>query len=103
MRQLTGFLALTTAVAYLWQRAAWYRAVIVMSAVPIALTANITRVMLTGYIMHFFTPEYALGTFHTVEGLLMMGFGLLLLNVECWVLDRFDRPAREARDPEEFS
>jgi exosortase len=91
MRQLTGFLALTTAVAYFWRRPPWYRAVIVMSAVPIALTANITRVLLTGYIMHFFTPEYALGTFHTVEGLLMMGFGLLLLNLECWGLDQINR------------
>ena len=32
-----------------------------------------------------------MGTFHTVEGLLMMGFGLLLLNLECWVLDQFSR------------
>jgi exosortase len=91
MRQLTGFLALTTAVAYLSRRPAWYRAVIIFSAVPIALTANITRVMLTGYIMHFLNPEYALGTFHTVEGLLMMGFGLLLLNAECWMLDQVSR------------
>lgn len=90
MRQLTGFLALTTAVAYLSRQPAWYRAVIIFSAVPIALTANITRVMLTGYIMHF-NPEYALGAFHTIEGLLMMGFGLLLLNLECWVLDRIGR------------
>ncbi len=102
MRQLTGFLALTTAVAYLSRRAAWYRVVIIVSAVPIALFANITRVLLTGYIMHFFTPEYALGTFHTIEGLLMMGFGLLLLNLECWVLDRFDRriDASDGRIPE---
>jgi exosortase len=89
MRQLTGFLALTTAVAYLSSRPVWYRAVIIVSAVPIALTANITRVVLTGYIMHFSNPEFAMGTFHTVEGLLMMGFGLLLLQVECWILDQF--------------
>lgn len=104
MRQLTGFLALTTAVAYLSRRPTWYRAVIIVSGVPIALVANIARVLLTGYIMHFFKPEYALGTFHTIEGLLMMGFGLLLLNVECRVLDQFDRRARDAggrRDPEE--
>jgi exosortase len=106
MRQLTGFLALTTAVAYLWRRPAWYRAVIVLSAVPIALTANITRVLLTGYIMHFLPPKYALGTFHTVEGLLMMGFGLVLLNLECWLLDRLDGlrcESYESRVAEEFS
>jgi exosortase len=88
MRQLTGFLALTTAVAYWTTRPAWYRVVIVVSALPIALSANIARVMLTGYIMHFVNPEFALGTYHTLEGLLMMGFGLLMLQVECWVLDQ---------------
>jgi exosortase len=95
MRQLTGFLALTAAVAYLSRRPPWYRAVIVASALPIALSANIARVVLTGYIMHFVNPQYALGTFHTLEGLLMMGFGLLLLNAECWVLDRVSRGDRE--------
>jgi exosortase len=91
MRQLTGFLALTAAVAYLSARPIWYRTVIVVSALPVALTANIARVVLTGYIMHFVNPQYASGTFHTLEGLLMMGFGLLVLQVECWVMDRLDR------------
>ncbi len=56
MRQLTGFLALTAAVAYWTKRPPWYRVVIVISALPIALSANIARVMLTGYIMHFVNP-----------------------------------------------
>jgi exosortase len=98
MRQMTGFLALTTAVAYLSTRPLWYRAVIILSALPIAMTANIARVLLTGYIMHYLNPQFALGTYHTLEGLLMMGFGLLLLNSECWILDQVcrlvsDRPA----------
>ncbi len=88
MRQLTGFLALSTAVAWLIGRPGWYRAMIVIFALPIALSANIARVILTGYIMHFVNPEYASGAFHTVEGLLMMGFGLLLLQGVCWSLDR---------------
>ena len=87
MRQLTGFLALTTAVAYLTTRPVWYRVVIIVSALPIALSANIARVMLTGYIMHFVNPQFALGTYHTLEGLLMMGFGLFLLHCECSILD----------------
>ena len=86
MRQLTGFLALTTAVAYLTARPAWQRAALVASAVPVAMTANITRVTLTGWIMAY-DPHLAMGTFHTVEGLLMMGFGLSLLAAECWALN----------------
>jgi exosortase len=91
MRQLTGFLALTTAVAYLTTRPIWYRIVIMVSSLPIALSANIARVMLTGYIMHFVNPQFALGTYHTLEGLLMMGFGLFLLHCECSILDQIFR------------
>jgi exosortase len=88
MRQLTGFLALTAAVAYLTRRPSWYRGAVVVASVPIAITANIARVTLTGYIMYFVNPEYASGTFHTVEGLLMLGLGLSLLRVFCWLLDQ---------------
>ena len=87
MRQLTGFLALTTAVAYLARRPAWHRAVLVASAVPVAMTANAIRVTLTGYLMSY-DPRFGVGTFHTVEGLLMMGFGLAMLAAECWGLNR---------------
>ena len=102
MRQLTGFLALTTAVVYVWGRPWWYRVAIVISALPIALTANIARVILTGYIMHFLTPQFASGTFHTLEGLLMMGFGLLILNCECWILDQVSHyfDLRKPKKPE---
>jgi exosortase len=94
VRQLTGFLALTTAVAYLSTRPPWYRLVVILSAFPIALSANIARVVLTGLVMHFLNPQYASGAFHTLEGLLMMGFGLLLLNLECWVLQQISTPPR---------
>ena len=88
MRQLTGFLALTTAVAYLGTRPPWARALIVASSIPIAMTANVVRVTLTGWLMYRVDPRLAVGTFHTVEGLLMMGLGLALLAIECWLLDR---------------
>jgi len=89
MRQMTGFLALTSAVAYLTARPGWYRMIIVLAALPIALTANVARIVLTGYIMHFVNREYASGTYHTLEGILMMGFGLLLLNSVCSLLNQF--------------
>lgn len=104
MRQLTGFLALTAAVAYLSARPWWYRATVVASAMPIAITANVARVILTGYVMYFIDPHYASGTFHTVEGLLMMAFGLSLLRGGYWVLDqvaalvRVDAPAGSDTD-----
>jgi len=88
MRQLTGFLALTAAVAYLAPRPLWYRCIVVASSIPIAMTANIVRVTLTGLIMYSINPQYALGTYHTVEGLLLMLLGLGLLAAECWALNQ---------------
>jgi exosortase len=96
MRQMTGFLALAAAVAYLTTRPAWYKAIIILAALPIALTANVARVVLTGFTMHFVNPQYASGTYHTLEGILMMGLGLLLLNSLCSLLNllTFDPPPR---------
>ena len=62
------------------------------------MTANVARVTLTGYIMYFVNPQYASGTYHTLEGLLMMGFGLSLLRAECWVLDQVVDLARSSAD-----
>ena len=98
MRQLTGFLALTAAVAYLSTRPGWYRVILVAAAVPIAMTANMARVVLTGYIMHFVNPAYASGAYHTLEGMLMMGFGLLAAESVCLLLDQCFPPSRPAAD-----
>jgi len=100
MRQLTGFLALAAAVAYLCGRPAWYRIVVVASALPIALFANIMRIVITGYIMHFVNPAYAVGAYHTLEGILLMAFGLLLLNTVCAAMDLFlDQEPEPPKEP----
>ncbi len=88
MRQLTGFLALTTAWAYLSARPAWNRSLLIAASVPIAMTANVVRVTLTGVITNNFDPKYASGAFHTVEGLAMMALGLLMLATFSWALDQ---------------
>ena len=88
MRQLTGFLALTTAWAYLSARPTWHRGLLIASSIPIAMTANIVRVTLTGVVSHSFDPKYASGAFHTIEGLAMMGLGLLMLSTFSWMLDQ---------------
>lgn len=87
MRQLTGFLALATAVAWLTPRPFWARALLVISSIPIAMIANLVRVVFTGQIMFHFGSRYASGTFHTLEGLVMMGLGLILLSLEVWLIN----------------
>ena len=48
--------------------------------------------------MHFVNREYASGTYHTLEGILMMGFGLFLLNSVCSLFNQFC-PNRRDQDP----
>lgn len=89
MRQLTGFLALTAAVAYLSGRPIWYRVVLIASAIPVAMVANIARVIVTGLIMYYVDPNYAKGAWHTVEGMGLMMAGLALLQLEMTVMNLF--------------
>jgi exosortase len=88
MRQLTGFLALTTAWAYLSARPMANRVLLIASSIPIAMTANVVRVTMTGVVSHHLDPKYASGAFHTIEGLAMMGLGLLMLMTLSWLLDQ---------------
>lgn len=92
MRQLTGFLALATAVAWLTPRPFWARAILVLSSIPIAMMANLVRVVVTGEIMFHLGSRYASGSFHTLEGLVMMGLGLLMLSVEIWFINQLIAP-----------
>lgn len=87
MRQLTGFLALTAATAYLSGKPLWYRLILILSAVPVAMIANIARVIITGLIMYYVNPEYAKGAWHTVEGMALMVAGLGLLQLEMMILN----------------
>ncbi len=87
MRQLTGFLALTAAVAYLSGKPIWYRIILIASAIPVAMVANIARVIVTGMVMYHIDPNYAKGAWHTIEGMALMMAGLALLQLEMSVMN----------------
>jgi exosortase len=88
LRMLVIFFALSTAVAMISQRAWWERLLVVLSAVPIALIANITRITVTGILFQVAGAEIAEKVFHDLAGWLMMPFGLALLGIESWILSR---------------
>jgi len=68
MRSLVSLLAVSTVFAYFFQKKFLSRALIVCSAVPIAVFSNVVRIVLTGIIAHAFGQEYAQGVLHTVLG-----------------------------------
>jgi exosortase len=94
---LVTFFALSTAVALILQPSWLDRAVIVVSAVPIALVANIARITLTG-VVHVESGAAAGKFVHDHGGWLMMPLALALLWVELRYLARLF-PVTDPRQP----
>jgi exosortase/archaeosortase family protein len=88
LRMLVIFFALSTGVALLTRRPLWEKTLLVASAIPIALMANITRITATG-ILHELDVGSAVtnAVFHDLAGWLMMPLGLALLGIELTLLN----------------
>jgi exosortase len=92
LSMLMVFFALATAVAFLIDRPLWEKIVVVVSAVPIALVANIARISLTAIVFEWLGRDEANEFFHDWAGWFMMPlavlmfWGELLLVQWLWVL-----------------
>jgi exosortase len=95
LRMLVVFFALSTAMVLVLRRHWVDKALILASAVPIALVSNIFRVTVTGVMYEAGHSEMASTFFHDAAGWLMMPVGLGLLWVELKVLSYLfiDQPA----------
>ena len=87
VRSLLALVALAATYAYFTQTGRWRRAVLVASAVPIAVVANAARVAGTGLLAHMFGEEVALGFFHSFSGWLVFVAAFALLCLEGFVLN----------------
>jgi exosortase/archaeosortase family protein len=117
---LFTFIAMTTGVAMVIRRPWLDRAVIVASAVPIALIANVSRIVATGTLHELVDDRTANLIFHDLAGWLMMPLALGLMAIELELMSRLfvaptgvpstvavdaqgrpaDRPRRDGRKPE---
>jgi exosortase len=88
IRMLMSFFALTTALCFMVERAAWEKALIWISAPVIAVVANVLRITATGIAYEFGSERLAELIFHDLAGWLMMPVGLLLLWIELFLLAR---------------
>lgn len=70
----------------------WRSAILVGSAVPIAILTNAARVSGTGILSHYYGTRVADGFFHSFSGWAVYIVAFLLLFAVGWILDRF-RPA----------
>ncbi len=82
LRMLTIFVALSVALALIGSRAWWENAVIVASAIPIALIVNSVRITVTGLLYQIASSEVAEMVFHDLAGWFMMPMALGMLFLE---------------------
>ncbi|MCI0379610.1 MAG: exosortase/archaeosortase family protein [Gemmataceae bacterium] len=79
--------ALTFTAGILFKRPLWHKAVVILSAVPIAMLANVLRITLTGVLYEIWGGTAADVFFHDLAGWVMMPVALAILWFEFWILD----------------
>lgn len=96
LNMLVTFFALSVGVAVL-ARGSWpEKAILVATAAPIAVVANVVRITVTGLLFEANRGELARAVFHDLAGWLMMPIGLTLLLAELFVMSRAVVPAGRA-------
>jgi exosortase len=97
---LFTFIAMSAGVALVVRRPALDRAVILLSAAPIAVAVNVLRIATTGVLHRVASHELADRVFHDLAGWLMMPAALGLMAAELWLLSRLlVEPAPAAANP----
>jgi exosortase len=86
LSMVTTFFALATAVALVVRRPWLDKAVILLSAAPIAVAANVARIAATALAQEWFGREIGQHVFHDLAGWLMMPLALALLWLELRLL-----------------
>lgn len=97
LRMLVLFIALATGMALVIERKTWEKALLVLSAVPIAVAANVTRITVTAALHEWVGSEIADLVFHDLAGWLMMPLALTLLWLELALLSRLLIAPQESR------
>jgi exosortase len=87
--------------AWLGSYAAWRSAVLVASAVPIAIITNAARVSGTGILARYYGTKVADGFFHEFSGWVVYIVAFLMLFALGWLLDRAGRVVGRTRGAKE--
>lgn len=86
LSMLITLIALATAVAIVIERPLGDRVVLVLSSIPVALIANVARIVLTAVLQETMGGEESISFHHDLAGWVMIPFALLLYWLELQVL-----------------
>lgn len=79
IRSLMSLFTVAVIYGYFLERKNWRRTVLALSAIPIAVAANVARIFGTGLCVQYWDPAKALGFFHEFQGWLMFLVSLVCL------------------------
>jgi len=97
IRSLVSLVTLAAIYGYAVSSMKWLRVALVLAAVPIAVVANSLRIVVTGLLVQYWSPDKAEGFFHSFSGLLMFLASLAMLFVLQQALVRGYRGRRRSR------
>ncbi len=86
LRMLTAFMVVAATLAFLVERPAWQRTVVVLSSVPVAILCNLIRLVVTALLFVLVGSGVAEKFFHDFAGVLMMPLAVAILMCELWIL-----------------
>jgi len=88
LHSMTSFIMLSFLFAYMLNNKWWKRIFLVISAIPLAISANIVRVTGTGILANFYGAKVARGFLHEFSGMAVFAFGFILLLIEYSLLSK---------------
>lgn len=94
LRYLLAMVALTTAYAYFTQKSALKRAILSLSAIPLAMIGNISRISLIAVVGVVFGEDFAVGFYHDYSGYVVFAVATLLMLGVGSLLNRARQPQR---------
>ena len=81
IRSLLSLFTLSVLYGYFLEREPWRRVFLAIASIPIAVAANVARIVGTGLCVQYWNPDKAQGFFHEFSGWLMFLVSLGLLYV----------------------
>jgi exosortase len=94
IRSLVSLITLAAFYGYLCEPRVWRRVLLIIAAVPIAVFANGVRIMGSGLLGQYWSPDKAEGFFHTFSGVLIFAVSILTMIALHQLLSLSSRPAR---------
>jgi len=94
IRSIVSLIMLSTIFVYISKKGWGNKIVLLTSAIPLAILANIIRVSGTGILAHFYGAQVAQGFLHEFSGLAVFAFGFLVLCLEFFWLEKTSKKRR---------